>query len=714
MWQLVRVLCHMQLWFSDGDPIKKIRGGQNVSSRAIVEHTGFLDLTEFRSGSSDLAIDANGALLSLRRWARAPSSCPGLDVAVPLLNLTLRVTDDGAFDLGFYALPDAVSDCYTTTPASGKLKPLPQVSEHDAAYIRHMIEHKYVPYNNIPDAPGKTVEEIRAIGRRLFPFTRHSFELAMSVYDWTTASFIRLVFMKIFQYTGIDPPPYPLDSESIAEQIWATNWSYYTPHNASYMRSFLMTPADSLASVKAQLANVSAELHRFSEVQNRLLGAAFRAVPRTAVLAKPRLYSGQLDIYQLGLAHFGIEFLECPLNAGPLGRELVTPFDDALASYAAVGRTVTTKMVWSFTDSLEDAMHYSNGIVLVAEPGEESWVWDAAAYITPLSDDSKKIEYTFAPGTRFVVKKVERVTVSDKPIVVITVQPEAAVARKTARRRRRVSLTLMLNVRHVFAISLFLPAAAFLLTLFFPQLLDFSATPQKPVAQDASSSPEQSSTTTSIMSSVRRAAPLIFPAKGRHTATVIFTHGLGDSGAGWADAVERWRHKPQLSEVKFILPNAPVIPITINNGYPMPGWFDVTSLGAAITSIESKLNEDKDGILESRKYLHSLIQAEVAAGIPTERVLLGGFSQGGAMSIFAGLTAPFKIAGIVGMSSWLLLHQTDQMIRYPLAQGSERLLKAMGYDVTLKTYSGMEHNACLEELDEVEAFIKSRLPPQGN
>lgn len=116
----------------------------------------------------------------------------------------------------------------------------------------------------------------------------------------------------------------------------------------------------------------------------------------------------------------------------------------------------------------------------------------------------------------------------------------------------------MLNLRLVFAFGLILPAAAFLLNHFFPQLLDFSAT--------QSSSPESSTTattTTSTMSSVRRAAPLIFPAKGRHTATVIFAHGLGDSGAGWADAVERWRQRQNLSEVKFILPNAPVIPITV-------------------------------------------------------------------------------------------------------------------------------------------------------
>lgn len=66
-----------------------------------------------------------------------------------------------------------------------------------------------------------------------------------------------------------------------------------------------------------------------------------------------------------------------------------------------------------------------------------------------------------------------------------------------------------------------------------------------------------------MASSVRRAAPIIFPAVSQHTATVIFAHGLGDSGAGWADAVEMWRQKQRLREVKFVLPNAPVIPITL-------------------------------------------------------------------------------------------------------------------------------------------------------
>lgn len=142
----------------------------------------------------------------------------------------------------------------------------------------------------------------------------------------------------------------------------------------------------------------------------------------------------------------------------------------------------------------------------------------------------------------------------------------------------------------------------------------------------------------------------------------------------------------------------------------------------------------------------------MAAGIPADRIVLGGFSQGGAMGILSGLTAPVKVAGIVGLSSWLLLSQSfkdhvpegdlnkqtpifmghgdrDPMVRYELATATEKALKAWGYDVTLKTYRsvvrcacedvanwyrGMEHSACLEELNEVEAFILSRLPPKAS
>lgn len=147
-----------------------------------------------------------------------------------------------------------------------------------------------------------------------------------------------------------------------------------------------------------------------------------------------------------------------------------------------------------------------------------------------------------------------------------------------------------------------------------------------------------------------------------------------------------------------------------NGGFQMPGWFDIKALGYSVDSLGARsVDEDGPGILESQAYVHSLIQDEIKSGISADRIMLGGFSQGGAMSIFSGLTAPVKIGGIVGLSSWLLLHQSfkdhvpdanlnkgtpilmghgdmDPLVRYPLAQDSEAALKKMGYDVTFKTY----------------------------
>lgn len=83
--------------------------------------------------------------------------------------------------------------------------------------------------------------------------------------------------------------------------------------------------------------------------------------------------------------------------------------------------------------------------------------------------------------------------------------------------------------------------------------------------------------------SITRAPPLLFPATARHTATVIFIHGLGDTGHGWASAVENWRRRQRLDEVKFILPHAPSIPITANWSTKMPGWYDIVSVWATFT-----------------------------------------------------------------------------------------------------------------------------------
>jgi len=237
------------------------------------------------------------------------------------------------------------------------------------------------------------------------------------------------------------------------------------------------------------------------------------------------------------------------------------------------------------------------------------------------------------------------------------------------------------------------------------------------------------------MSSLIRAPPLLFPATARHTATVIFVHGLGDTGHGWASAVENWRRRQRLDEVKFILPHAPKIPITCNWGMRMPGWFDIHTIDGNAESL--RRNEDEAGIVVSQAYLHELIQKEIEAGIPADRIVLGGFSQGGAMSIFAGLTSKVKLAGIVALSSWLLLSlrflelvptpqfnketpifmghgDSDQVVNTDLGKKSYDLLKDMGYNATMKLYDDMGHSACLEELDDVEAFLTERLPALGD
>ncbi|PNP50291.1 hypothetical protein THARTR1_08999 [Trichoderma harzianum] len=290
-----------------------------------------------------------------------------------------------------------------------------------------MIEQKFIPYQHIPDAPTRSIQEIRALGRQYFPFTPYSFELAMTLYDWTTASFARMVLFKIFQYTGIDSGiaalPHPLDRESLAVNIWQSNFSVYTPQDADYMRTFLMQPAHSFDNLTAQLEEVIDQVYNLSEIENRLLVAAMQSMPRTSIASKPRLFSGQVDMEQLGTARFGIEFEECPLNKGPVGVELTHSLTDALASYMSVGNTITTKMVWSFTDSMEEAMHYSNGIVLVLNPPSEASLWDSVSFVTPLSDDPAKMEYTAALGTKFEIQSIQHTDVSGKPVTMIGLEP---------------------------------------------------------------------------------------------------------------------------------------------------------------------------------------------------------------------------------------------------------------------------------------------------
>jgi len=222
---------------------------------------------------------------------------------------------------------------------------------------------------------------------------------------------------------------------------------------------------------------------------------------------------------------------------------------------------------------------------------------------------------------------------------------------------------------------------------------------------------------------------LIVPALKKHTATVIMAHGLGDSGAGWMSLAETWRRRGKFEDVKFIFPNAPNIPITVNFGMPMPGWYDITDFS------DLKQAHDEAGILRSRTVFSKLIKDEIDAGIPSNRIVLGGFSQGGAMSIFTGTTTPYKLAGVFGLSCYLVLGDkikdfakeaneankdtpffmghgdADEVVKYGWGQQTAEVLrKELGHKVEFKTYPGLPHSAIPQEIDDLEEFVRKCLP----
>jgi len=200
---------------------------------------------------------------------------------------------------------------------------------------------------------------------------------------------------------------------------------------------------------------------------------------------------------------------------------------------------------------------------------------------------------------------------------------------------------------------------------------------------------------------------------------------------------EQWRSQNKFPETKFIFPNAPQIAITVNMGMRMPGWYDITDIDA-ISSTSDAMNrsEDEPGILRSQSVFHNLIAEEIKAGIPSERIVLGGFSQGGAMSILSGVTCPTKLGGIFGLSCYMLLqgklkdmvpastpnqqtsifmgHGTaDPLIKVQWGEATAERLKTWGYSVDLKTYRGLQHSAAPEEINDLETWLRARIPDQG-
>ncbi|KAH7694701.1 phospholipase/Carboxylesterase [Aphelenchoides avenae] len=215
-------------------------------------------------------------------------------------------------------------------------------------------------------------------------------------------------------------------------------------------------------------------------------------------------------------------------------------------------------------------------------------------------------------------------------------------------------------------------------------------------------------------------SPVIVPALAKHTASVIFLHGLGDTGFGWKDEAEG---SLRLPHVKYILPHAPVRPFTLHGGMRLPAWFDRYGMDWAC-------KEDDHGIEQARQRVYKLIDDEVASGIPTERILLAGFSMGGALSLYAGLTSDRKLAGIVALSCFIMQKHRfpeacvtnrstpvfyatgdkDTIVPLDLAQRSANFVQDFHESVQFTIYKGLEHSIGFQELDDIKSFMTKCLP----
>lgn len=216
--------------------------------------------------------------------------------------------------------------------------------------------------------------------------------------------------------------------------------------------------------------------------------------------------------------------------------------------------------------------------------------------------------------------------------------------------------------------------------------------------------------------------PLVIePANGRPAdATVILLHGLGAGGHDFEPLVPAL-HLPADMAVRFVLPHAPSRPVTVNGGMAMPSWYDILemNLSRQIDEVQLKVSAER---------VHGLIDEQRAAGIDSRRIVIAGFSQGGAVAYQAALSYPEPLAGLLAMSTYFATadsielssanrelsvevhHGThDPVVPEALGREGFERAKAMGLAANYRTYP-MAHSLCPEQISDIAAWLPRRLP----
>ncbi|HEX2545689.1 MAG TPA: alpha/beta hydrolase [Ramlibacter sp.] len=201
------------------------------------------------------------------------------------------------------------------------------------------------------------------------------------------------------------------------------------------------------------------------------------------------------------------------------------------------------------------------------------------------------------------------------------------------------------------------------------------------------------------------------------SATILILHGLGADGNDFVPVAEQLDLQ-QVGAVRFVFPHAPVMPVSINNGYRMRAWYD-------IFGFDVDAPQDEAGLRRSQALIEGLLKREKDRGIPANRIVLAGFSQGCAMALLAGLRHPERLAGICGLSGYLplaantqaeahasnkdtpifLAHGThDEVVALDRAEASRDALAKLGYQVEWHEYL-MGHSVTPLEIEELNAWL---------
>ncbi|MEO0509242.1 MAG: hypothetical protein AAF065_05240 [Verrucomicrobiota bacterium] len=405
MWTLTSISygsCAVDRFYNcDGKPLfNYTRGGLNSpKSRIMISGFGYIDildnvtLNETKSEYEGLMIVVNGL-----------SICYEVEASISFV-----VNEDGSFAL-------TVND----SPYSGSVHRLPKLEGKTVNAFDQMISKGIVPYlDPPPPCVQKTTKELQALAAANFPSDPLGFQKAMSLYDWTSASFIRQDLFNQLQYTSLDG--HPLDLKTMARVIWGCNYPGYTHEDANFMNMFGLTPPSNEASLYQSLQRIWPDLKPLAIAEMLIYTQAILDLPWPTVKEYPKLYRGAMSMSGgYNTSDFSPSMFEFPGNAGPIDQPLVQSLDDALKGILAPGSIITTKGPWSFSNDKAGAEVWQNGILVTLNPPQGATHWPGCADITTFSINPGTFEIDMPPPCRYHVDSYEWITIKEKPVCHIT------------------------------------------------------------------------------------------------------------------------------------------------------------------------------------------------------------------------------------------------------------------------------------------------------